>query len=180
MKKKRQRAWPLGPAVLVSLLIAFGVGCSLYATLYYCIPNSPVRLLYELWFADPYPELSSTHLFQALRNQVDNLEVWLVEPLCMLSLGFTLACLIGEEYGVKVLYGWALGTSTVFYLLNLSFLVGVKLAAEKFHVKPWDFPLTWIAAELFVFIFWLGVSIVGVELGRRIRELAISRKSVHA
>jgi len=176
MKKKRQRAWSLGPAVILSLLVAFGVGIATAAILFYCFPFKAVHLFYELNIGDPHPELSSTPLYQSLRDQVNSLELWLVEPLCMLSLGLTLACLIGDEYGAKTLYGWAVGTSAFFYLLNLAFLVGIKLIPQQFHVKSWDFPPQWIAAEVFALIFWLGVSVIGVEVGRRIRGLALSLK----
>jgi hypothetical protein len=151
------------------MLAALAVGLVMYGILY-SMPNSPIHAWLDLNLYNASPNLASTRQYQDLISQIDVLELWLVSPLTMLAAGLVLGRIIGDDYGTKHLYQWALGISAFMIGTFLAFLWGNKLVHQGMRLTPWDLPPSLIVAQLIAFIFWVGMAVVGAEIGRRFHK----------
>lgn len=159
----------LGAAAWVSIVWAVVAGLVLAAVLWF-IPNNAFRAAYDLLFHDPSPTISRSDLYITLMNQVDQLSMFVVTPLSMLVGGIALGVTLGEEYGSTVLYRWAAGCGTFINLALLTFLWGNKLVAQGMHLAPGQVTPTFLSVQLLALIFWIGMYVVGAEIGRRFHK----------
>jgi hypothetical protein len=134
------------------------------------IPDNPARTWVELVTTSNSPTVASSQLYQSLVSQIDSLELFVVSPLAMLAGGIMLGTMMGEEYGVTHLYRWAAGCGAFLNIIALGFLWGNKLVSQGMRVSPGDITAQVVTAQLLALVFWIGMYVVGAEIGRRLHN----------
>ena len=78
-----------------------------------------------------------------------------------------------NDYGSRDLYVVAGSTALTILLVCLGFPWYVMLAGQHFHLLPGQMTLHLAIAQLVGDLFWVGVCLVGAEVGARLRTLNV-------
>lgn len=174
MSKRTKRPISIGGAVALSVAVSVGAGLA-YMLISLAFPHSPELLLIQLMSGNESAEITSSPLYQSLWSQVFTQQIFIQMPISMLAGGIVLGRKLGDEYGLRKLYIWAAACGIFNFIAPNLFLWIGKLVNQNMHLNPGDVTSQLLVANLFAFLLWVGLYILGADIGRRFRKSGTPR-----
>ncbi|BDI28182.1 hypothetical protein CCAX7_002330 [Capsulimonas corticalis] len=163
----------------MALAITLGALSALCVSLIYFIveylnPTSPLRTFFDLVSYNYTSTLPSTSLYQQLSNDINRQMALFADPAAYLVGGIVMGETVSRRYSQRQVFLAGGGMAFALNLVALSIPWGMRLVSQHGHLQPGQIDPKLEAMQGLLTLFWIGMCLVGIEIGLRWRNAKLS------